>query len=75
MIFLPVRRVLTVGDMLVKRDDRFDLSSSGHDLLISRVQEDDGGDYSCEIEADAEYPVAIKHRLEVLGKSNIPGCH
>ena len=60
-------RVLTVGDMLVIRDERFDLRSD-HDLVLTRVTDDDGGDYSCEIEADAEYPIVITHRVEVLGE-------
>jgi len=29
---------------------------------------EDGGSYSCEIEADSEYPIVVTHALEVLGK-------
>ncbi|XP_059095815.1 brother of CDO-like [Tigriopus californicus] len=57
-------RVLTAGDMMVRRDDRIDLK--GTDLQINSVDVEDGGNYSCEIEADAEYPVVITHTLEVL---------
>jgi hypothetical protein len=55
--------------MLVKRDDRFDLN--GHDLIINRVVVDDGGEYSCEIEADSEYPIVITHIVEVLGTKDL----
>ena len=63
-------RVLTVGDMLVIRDDRLDLRSASddHSLILRGVSSADGGDYSCEIEADAEYPIVITHRVEVLGE-------
>ena len=65
-------RVLTVGDMLVIRDDRLDLRSASddHSLILRGVSSADGGDYSCEIEADAEYPIVITHRVEVLGESS-----
>ncbi len=59
-------RVLTAGNMMVKRDDRVVLR--GNDLAISNINVEDGGKYSCEIEADFEYPVVITHTLEVLGK-------
>ena len=65
-----------MGDMLVIRDERYDLRAD-HDLVLTRVGDDDGGDYSCEIEADAEYPIVITHRVEVLGKwsvSSLEGC-
>ncbi len=59
--------MLTAGDMKVRRVDRIDLQ--GTSLVLESVREADGGEYSCEIEADQEYPVAIKHQLEVLSKS------
>jgi len=50
----------------VKRDDGFELRRT--DLRLIDVDEDDGGAYSCEIEADSEYPVKIQHRVEILGE-------
>ena len=52
--------------MKVKRDDRIDLK--GNDLQINSVGIDDGGNYSCEIEADSEYPIVLTHTVEVLSK-------
>ncbi len=52
--------------MKVRRDDRIALR--GTDLLLESVGEADGGEYSCEIEADQEYPVAIAHTVEVLSE-------
>ena len=28
----------------------------------------DGGEYSCEIEADLEEPISVVHTVEILGK-------
>ena len=66
LIWKKATRVLTAGGMKIKKDERFTLR--GTDLQIKNIEPEDGGEYSCEIEADEEYPVAIKHRLEVLSK-------
>ena len=66
LIWKKGTRVLTAGEMKVKRDDRVDLR--GTDLQIRTVGVEDGGEYSCEIEADTEYPIAITHTVEVLSK-------
>ncbi|CAB4059535.1 unnamed protein product [Lepeophtheirus salmonis] len=57
-------RVLTAGDMMVRRDDRIHLKRNN--LQIKDIQVSDGGKYSCEIEADSEYPLTVSHRIEVL---------
>lgn len=59
-------RVLTAGEMMIRRDDRIVLK--GTDLQVQHVTPEDGGLYSCEIEADSEYPLVVTHKLEVLGK-------
>lgn len=69
LIWKKGTRVLTAGDLMVKRDDRINLK--GTDLKIQSVVVDDGGDYSCEIEADSEYPIVITHTVEVLSKSRV----
>ncbi|QQP50234.1 Uncharacterized protein FKW44_011165 [Caligus rogercresseyi] len=51
----------------VRGDDRIHLR--GNNLKIEDIQISDGGEYSCEIEADSEYPLTVSHRIEVLGKS------
>ena len=56
------------------RDDRLDLRNDDHSLILRGVAAADGGDYSCEIEADAEYPIVITHRVEVLGECS-DACH
>ena len=65
-------RILTAGNTLVIRDDRFqlrDISDGGnHDLVLTRVGGDDGGEYSCELEGDTEYPNVITHTVQVLGE-------
>ena len=66
LIWKQGTRVLTAGDLKIKQDDRIKLR--GNDLILLNVQVEDGGEYSCEIEADSEYPIAIKHNLEVLGE-------
>ncbi len=60
--------MLTAGEMRIRKDDRFDLE--GTNLRINSVDVDDDGEYTCEIEADREYPVVIKHKVQVLSK-----CH
>jgi hypothetical protein len=59
-------RVLTAGEMMIRRADRIFLK--GTDLQVQNVTPEDGGIYSCEIEADSEYPIVVTHTLEVLGK-------
>ncbi len=66
LIWKKGTRVLTAGDLRVTRDDRIVVTE--HDLRIGSVNVDDGGTYSCEIEADAEYPLALTHTVEVLGQ-------
>ena len=66
LIWKKGTRVLTAGDMKIKRDDHVELR--GTDLRIKSVTEEDGGKYSCEIEADSEYPIVIEHQVEVLGE-------
>ena len=62
-------RVLTAGEMMIRRADRILLK--GTDLQVQTVTPEDGGVYSCEIEADSEYPIVVSHTLEVLGKFKI----
>ena len=57
-------RVLTAGDMKVRRDPRLDLI--GTDLVIKKVELEDKGDYDCEVESDREVPVSIRHSLDIL---------
>ena len=59
-------RVLTAGEMMIRRADRIFLK--GTDLQVQNVTPEDGGKYSCEIEADSEYPITVTHTLEVLGE-------
>jgi hypothetical protein len=40
-------RVLTAGSMKVRRDSRLELSETN--LLINSVEQEDGGDYDCEV--------------------------
>ena len=51
---------------MIRRADRILLK--GTDLQVENVTPEDGGVYSCEIEADSEYPIVVSHTLEVLGK-------
>jgi len=57
-------RVLTAGSMLVRRDKRLRLE--GNNLVISDLEEEDGGEYDCEIEADGDMPISVTHRLDIL---------
>merc|ERR1712025_441915 len=57
-------RVLTAGSMLVRRDKRLRLE--GNNLVISELEEEDGGEYDCEIEADGDMPISVTHRLDIL---------
>lgn len=36
--------------------------------LVSAMNIHDGGEYVCEIEADADDPIAIVHTVEILGE-------
>lgn len=65
LIWKKGTRVLTAGEMMVKRDDRMVLRGTA--LALSDITVEDGGEYSCEIEADSEYPIVLTHTLEVLG--------
>ena len=62
-------RVLTAGEMMIRRADRIFLR--GTDLQVQNVTPEDGGSYSCEIEADSEYPITVTHTLEVLGEFHL----
>jgi len=57
-------RVLTAGNMMVRRDKRLQLN--GNNLVISQLEVDDGGQYDCEIEADGDLPISVSHRLDIL---------
>jgi len=57
-------RVLTAGNMMVRRDKRLQLR--GNNLVISQLEVDDGGQYDCEIEADGDLPISVSHRLDIL---------
>lgn len=57
-------RVLTAGNMLVRRDKRLKLE--GNNLVISELEAEDGGEYDCEIEADGDMPISVTHRLDIL---------
>ncbi len=43
-----IGRVLTAGSMKVRRDSRLELA--GTNLLINSVEQEDGGEYDCEVE-------------------------
>ena len=60
-------RVLTAGEMMVRRDDRLSLQDYG--LQIRNIEVEDSGEYLCEIETDEDDPVVIRHSVEILGKS------
>merc|ERR1719461_2264388 len=50
--------------MLVRRDKRLQLD--GTNLVIGDLEEEDEGEYDCEIEADVDAPISVTHRLEIL---------
>ena len=58
-------RVLTAGEMVIRKDERTALEGATS-LRIKSVDVEDGGNYSCEIEADSQYPIVITHTVEVL---------
>ena len=66
LIWKKVQHVLTAGELLIKRDSWVKLM--GTDLIINGVTTEDAGRYTCEIEADMEYPIEVTHTLEILGK-------
>ena len=39
-------------------------------LIISDMNIHDGGEYSCEIEADQPEPISVVHTVEILGKKD-----
>ena len=63
-IVLQGPRVLTAGDMVVRRDKRLKLD--GTNLIISNVETEDNGHYDCEIEADSDTPISVTHKLDIL---------
>ena len=59
-------RVIFAGDMRVRRDQRLSVDRVTGDLVISGVEEDDKGDYECELETEGDVPVFIRHTLDIL---------
>ena len=55
-------RVIFAGDMQVRADDRLGVTDNG-DLVIAGFEEDDAGDYDCELETDDDVPVYIRHSV------------
>lgn len=58
------RRVLTAGELMVRRDARLRLE--GTNLVISKLEAEDAGNYDCEIEAESDRPVSVTHKLDIL---------
>lgn len=60
-------RVISAGNLLVRKDDRLRLtvSSSDYNLHISSLSLEDASDYTCEVDIMGR-PISIIHRLEVL---------
>lgn len=61
------KRVMTAGNLTVRKDDRVSLKSSGNtfNLEISPVSLSDSGNYTCEVDVLGR-PLAKTHTLEVL---------
>jgi len=57
-------RVITAGEMMVRRDTRLRLE--GTDLIISKLETADSGQYDCEIEGDSDQLITVSHRLDIL---------
>ncbi|QQP50246.1 Uncharacterized protein FKW44_011179 [Caligus rogercresseyi] len=60
------QRVLTAGNLIVKRDKRIALHK--HHLVLSNLNIHDGGEYSCEIETDDPEPLAPRNGHVVVRK-------
>ena len=60
-------RVISAGNLLVRKDNRFQLKISGNNfnLDISSLTIDDASDYKCEVDIMGR-PISIVHTLEVL---------
>ena len=59
-------RVLSVGHLLVRRDDRLRVTGY-YGLVISKVDGQDRGTYRCHVDYQG-YVQQVQHNLEVLGK-------
>merc|ERR550534_238963 len=64
MLWKKGHRVLTAGTMKVRRDPRIQLVNT--DLEIKNIGVHDGGLYRCEVEVDANQPMAVVHTVEIL---------
>lgn len=64
MLWKKGHRVLTAGNMKVRRDPRIQLVNT--DLEIKNIGVHDGGLYRCEVEVDANQPLAVVHTVEIL---------
>jgi len=60
-------RVISAGNLLVRKDNRFRLkiSDNSFNLEISDITLDDASDYKCEVDIMGR-PISIVHKLEVL---------
>ena len=64
-------RVLSVGHMMVRRDDRLRVTGY-HGLVISRVVGSDRGLYSCRVDYQG-YVQQVQHRVEVMERPRVVG--
>ena len=62
-------RVLSVGHLLVRRDDRLRVTGY-YGLVISHVDGQDRGNYRCHVDYQG-YVQQVQHNLEVLGKIHL----
>ena len=60
-------RVISAGNLLVRKDSRFQLeiSDNSFSLKMSDITVDDASDYTCEVDIMGR-PISIDHKLEVL---------
>ena len=60
-------RVISAGNLLVRKDNRFQLeiSDNSFTLKVSDLTVDDASDYTCEVDIMGR-PISIDHRIEVL---------
>ena len=59
-------RLLTAGPIKVYAEDRLIHDTNGTDITIRGVEEQDSGEYSCEVNLKAG-PLTLTHTLDVLG--------
>ena len=62
-------RVLFAGDLRIRRDER--LAVRDNSLIIGRVAESDGGEFSCETERAGGVLAVGRFRLEVLSRPQV----